>query len=113
MSYQAAIGFNRVDALTPLASQPLAILDPRTPSIKPARIQTGLDGHATADGYLQAALVYDAYLTADKLRALLEQLGLRRGSLEYESSEITLCLPGPDRTFEYWNALVYHPHPDY
>jgi hypothetical protein len=113
MAYQAVVGWDHIDALEDLASQPLELLDPRTPSIKPARIRTALDGHAVADGVVQAALVYDAYLTTTRLRALLEQLGLRNDAAEIESAEVTLCLPGQDRDWEYWNAVVYHPHPDY
>lgn len=113
MAYQAVVDFDNIDTLADLISQPIELLDPHTPSIKPTRIQTDLDGAATADGTIQAALVYDDYLTTTRLRHLLEQLGLRNGAAEVESAEITICLPGQDRDWEYWNAVIYHPHPEF
>jgi hypothetical protein len=117
-TYQAAIGFNNAGSMTDLALQPLDPLDlqdPRTPSNTPGRIQTLMDGHRQADGYRRAALVYDPYLTTTRLRAVLEQLGLRNDGTgaEVESSEITIRLPGQDREWEIWNAFAYHPHPNF
>jgi hypothetical protein len=115
-TYQAAIGFDNEAGLEDLALQPIDPLDlhdPRTPSNTPGRVQTLMDGHRQADGYRRAALVYDPYLTTTRLRAVLEQLGLRVGGVELESSEITIRLPGQDREWETWNAFAYHPHPDF
>jgi hypothetical protein len=117
-TYQAAIGFGNEAVLEDLALQPLDPLDlhdPRTPSNTPGRIQTLLDGHRQADGYRRAALIYDPYLTTTRMRAVLEQLGLRDDvtGVEIESSEITIRLPGQDREWETWNAIAYHPHSNF
>ena len=114
-TYQAAIGFDNELGLENMEQPLLDLHDPRTPSNRPGRIQTLMDGHREADGYRRASLVYDAYLTTTRIQAVLEQLGLRDAvtGAEIESSEITITLPGQDRTWETWNAIVYHPHPDF
>ena len=114
-TYQVAINWNNEAGLADMALPPLAVEDPRTPSNRPARITTTLDAHRVADGYRLAALVYDPYLTTTRMVAVLEDLGLRDEGTgdEVESAAITIRLPGQDREWETWNAIVYHPHSEF
>lgn len=112
-TYQVAQGWNNVSSLADMEYTPLKIYVPRNPTTSPARITTTLDGSAVADGAKTAALVYDDYLTTERMHHLLDQFGLRTGYAELESAKVTVRIPGVGRDWKTWNAIIYHPHAEF
>src|SRR3990172_82037 len=101
--YKVAVGYDQVDALASMSDAATKLENPRVEQWVPGRITASMDTDQVVDGYWRTALVYDQYLDSSRLTVLYTKLGLA----ETESSEITICLPGRTRVWEFWNAKVY------
>jgi len=112
-TYQIAKGWDNTAGLADIADETLKIYPPRNPITSPARVLTAVDGTAVADGAKTAALVFDDYLTTERMHSLLVQFGLRTGYAELESAKVTVRIPGVGRDWKTWNAIIYHPHAEY
>lgn len=108
-SYQIVVGWDMVSSLASLENVALKIYAPRVVQVTPGRVVHLLDGSAKADGHFISSITYDDYLTGVRLEWLLTQTGLETA----ESSEVTVCIPGRTRNFEYWNAIIYRPDAEF